>query len=150
MDIAVVVQRQVESVKAGVMFTIDPATGADDRLVIEAAFGLGESVVAGQVSPDRYVVDKATLADLAREVRRKDLTVEAVSGAARSLAGHDRLGGARHRQAPAPSRLRRGPERELPRGRLGGAAGGRRVRPGSGLGGDAARRGLAPPGRGGG
>ena len=60
MDIAVVVQRQILSTRAGVMFTIDPATGDRDRLVIEGSFGLGESVVSGQVSPDRYVVDKET------------------------------------------------------------------------------------------
>jgi pyruvate,water dikinase len=76
MDIAVVVQRQVEATRAGVMFTIDPATGAADRLVIEGAFGLGESVVSGSVSPDRYVVDKRTLGILAREVRPKALAVE--------------------------------------------------------------------------
>ena len=47
MDIAVVVQRQIESTRAGVMFTIDPATGDADRLVIEGSFGLGEAVVVG-------------------------------------------------------------------------------------------------------
>jgi pyruvate,water dikinase len=76
MDIAVVVQRQVESSRAGVMFTIDPASGARDRLVIEGAFGLGESVVSGSVSPDRYVVGKDGLAIEQREVRRKELTIE--------------------------------------------------------------------------
>jgi pyruvate,water dikinase len=76
MDIAVVVQRQVEATRAGVMFTIDPATGAEDRLVIEGSFGLGESVVSGRVSPDRYVVDKETLAVVGREVRRKALAIE--------------------------------------------------------------------------
>ena len=67
MDIAVVVQRQIESTRAGVMFTIDPATGASDRLVIEGAFGLGESVVSGSVSPDRYVVEQGRADD--REAR---------------------------------------------------------------------------------
>jgi pyruvate,water dikinase len=56
MDIAVVVQRQIDASRAGVMFTIDPASGARDRLVIEGAPGLGEAVVSGSVSPDRYVV----------------------------------------------------------------------------------------------
>ncbi|HET9740413.1 MAG TPA: phosphoenolpyruvate synthase [Solirubrobacteraceae bacterium] len=77
MDIAVVVQRQVLSTRAGVMFTIDPATGDPDHLVIEGAFGLGESVVSGSVSPDRYVVDKPLLAIVAREVRRKELSIDA-------------------------------------------------------------------------
>lgn len=76
MDIAVIVQTQIASSRSGVMFTIDPATGATDHLVIEASFGLGESVVSGQVSPDRYVIDKATLSILGREVRAKTLTIE--------------------------------------------------------------------------
>jgi len=76
MDIAVVIQRQVASTRAGVMFTVDPASGAPDRLVIEGAFGLGEAVVSGSVSPDRYVVEKHTLAVLVREVRRKELAIE--------------------------------------------------------------------------
>ena len=76
MDIAVVVQRQVESRSAGVMFTVNPATGERDELVIEGSFGLGEAVVSGSVSPDRYVVDKATLAIRRREVHHKDLLIE--------------------------------------------------------------------------
>jgi pyruvate,water dikinase len=85
MDIAVVVQRQIPAARAGVMFTIDPATGATDRIVLEGAFGLGESVVSGGVSPDRYVVDKATLAVVARDVRRKPFAVEpAPDGGTRS------------------------------------------------------------------
>ena len=77
MDIAVAVQRQVLATRAGVMFTIDPSSGAADRLVIEGSFGLGEAVVSGSVSPDRYVVEKSDLAILAREVRRKELVIEA-------------------------------------------------------------------------
>ena len=76
MDIAVVVQAQISSTRSGVMFTIDPASGAGDRLIVEGAFGLGESVVSGSVSPDRYVVAKETLTTLRREVRRKELTIE--------------------------------------------------------------------------
>ena len=76
MDIAVVVQRQVNSTRAGVMFTVNPATGQRDELVIEGSFGLGEAVVSGSVSPDRYVVDKATLAIRRREVHHKDLVIE--------------------------------------------------------------------------
>ncbi len=76
MDIAVVVQRQIESTRAGVMFTVNPATGERDELVIEGSFGLGEAVVSGSVSPDRYLVDKATLAIRRREVHHKDLVIE--------------------------------------------------------------------------
>ena len=58
--IAVVVQKMVNSEKAGVLFTMNPATNDGSVVVIEAAFGLGEVVVAGQVTPDRYEVDKRT------------------------------------------------------------------------------------------
>lgn len=57
--IAVVVQRMVDVERSGVMFSADPATGDRSVLVIEAAFGLGEVVVGGQVDPDTYLVDKA-------------------------------------------------------------------------------------------
>ncbi|HZO97972.1 MAG TPA: phosphoenolpyruvate synthase [Gaiellaceae bacterium] len=80
MDIAVVVQRQVPSTRAGVMFTVDPSTGASDRLVIEGSFGLGEAVVSGGVSPDRYVVDKETLRILLAETHPKERAVDARPG----------------------------------------------------------------------
>ncbi|BCF86495.1 phosphoenolpyruvate synthase (plasmid) [Rhodococcus qingshengii] len=57
-SLAVVVQLMVESDQSGVVFTADPRTGARDRMVIEAATGLGEVVVGGQVEPDTYVVSK--------------------------------------------------------------------------------------------
>jgi len=54
--IGVVVQRLVPAEVAGVLFTCDPVSGAADRWVIEASWGLGEAVVAGLVSPDHYIV----------------------------------------------------------------------------------------------
>lgn len=57
--IAVVVQQMVNSEKAGVMFTVDPSTGAEEML-IEGAWGLGEGVVSGTVTPDTCVYDKET------------------------------------------------------------------------------------------
>lgn len=64
--IAVVVQRMVDSEASGVMFTADPATGDRTCVVIEAAYGLGEVVVGGQVEPDTYVVSKEGAARHAR------------------------------------------------------------------------------------
>lgn len=58
-DIAVVVQEMVDAEKSGVMFTSHPSTG-DDQIIVEAAWGLGEAVVSGSVSPDNYVVDPST------------------------------------------------------------------------------------------
>jgi len=56
--LAVVVQKMVNSARSGVMFTADPSTGDRSRILVEAAFGLGEVVVGGQVEPDTYTVDK--------------------------------------------------------------------------------------------
>jgi pyruvate,water dikinase len=56
--IAVVVQEMVDADRAGVMFSVDPATGDPTCVVIEAARGLGEVVVSGAVEPDTYVVAK--------------------------------------------------------------------------------------------
>lgn len=56
-SIAVVVQKMVNSEKSGVMFTSHPVTG-EKLCVIEAAFGLGEAIVSGKVSPDTYVYDR--------------------------------------------------------------------------------------------
>ena len=57
-SIAVVVQRLVPAEAAGVMFTIDPVDGARDKVVVSANWGLGESVVSGDVTPDVAVVDR--------------------------------------------------------------------------------------------
>jgi pyruvate,water dikinase len=72
MPVAVVVQTMVGGDKAGVMFTVDPATRDRERMVIEAAWGFGEVVVLGQVTPDRYVLDKRTLALVETSVGSKD------------------------------------------------------------------------------
>lgn len=79
----VVVQQIVDADTAGVLFTRNPMTGADER-VIEASWGLGEAVVAGMVTPDRYriardgaVVERAAgHKDLAIRLRRDGGTEE--------------------------------------------------------------------------
>jgi len=57
-SVGVVVQALLNPDTAGVMFTRNPVTGADER-VIEASWGLGEAVVAGLVIPDHYRIDRA-------------------------------------------------------------------------------------------
>ena len=54
---AVVVQRMVEPVAAGVLFTADPVTSDRSRMIVEAVPGRGETLVQGSRTPDRYVVD---------------------------------------------------------------------------------------------
>ena len=83
-DIAVVVQRMVDAEKSGVLFTSHPSTG-EPRVIIEAAWGLGEAVVSGTVSPDNYVydvergaVDEVTVADKKVEMIKDPETGETV------------------------------------------------------------------------
>jgi len=80
MAIAVVVQEQIQAVSSGVMFTVDPVTGRHDRLVIEASFGLGENVVSGQVTPDRFVVSKETNEIADASISHKTTTIESLPG----------------------------------------------------------------------
>jgi pyruvate,water dikinase len=58
--LAVVVQEMVNAEAAGILFTANPINGRRDEMVINAAWGLGEAIVGGQVSPDTIVADKAT------------------------------------------------------------------------------------------
>ena len=56
--LALVLQREVRATRAGVAFSVDPVTGDAARVLVEAAFGHGERLVAGLVDPDRYWVDR--------------------------------------------------------------------------------------------
>lgn len=73
--ISVAVQKMVNSRSAGVMFTIHPVTGEEDKIVIEGAWGLGEVVVAGKVTPDEWVVDKKTLSIIERRISEKTFEI---------------------------------------------------------------------------
>jgi len=57
----VVVQTMVEAEAAGVMITVDPVTGDRSQISIEGSYGLGVAVVGGEVTPDRFLLDKVTL-----------------------------------------------------------------------------------------
>ena len=59
---AVVVQALVPADAAAVVFTRHPVTGRDDQLVITAARGLGDAMVSGTMTPDTFVIDRATRA----------------------------------------------------------------------------------------
>jgi len=69
--IAVPVQRMVQSETSGVMFTLEPVTSDTSKIAIEAVFGLGETIVSGDVTPDTYIVDKNTL-----KIVRKDIAAQ--------------------------------------------------------------------------
>ena len=86
-EMAVIVQRQIEPDAAGVAFSLDPLTGSSSRIVIEACHGLGEALVSGRVRPDRIVLRKKNLS-LIRQTTADGQTRESVLSLrlARSLA----------------------------------------------------------------
>jgi pyruvate,water dikinase len=57
-SVAVVVQKMVDSDISGVAFSVHPVTQDQNQVIIEAGFGLGEAIVSGRITPDRYVVEK--------------------------------------------------------------------------------------------
>ena len=69
--IAVVVQLQIASEVSGVAFSLNPQNNCFDEAVINANFGLGETVVAGVVTPDTYVVDKVELELIDKNIANK-------------------------------------------------------------------------------
>jgi phosphoenolpyruvate synthase/pyruvate phosphate dikinase len=70
-EMAVVVQAMVDAEAAGVMFTIDPLTGDPSQITIESTVGLGVPLVSGEVTPDRYCIDKVTLELRSRTIAQK-------------------------------------------------------------------------------
>jgi len=71
-SIAVIVQKMVNSESSGVMFTLHPVT-SEEKIVIEAIYGLGEYIVGGKVVPDHYEVDKRSMKIEKITVERKDV-----------------------------------------------------------------------------
>ena len=70
----VVVQKMVHPKSAGVAFTLDPTNGDRSQVAIDAAWGFGEAVVAGEVTPDNFRVDKVMLDITKRIVQRRSRT----------------------------------------------------------------------------
>jgi rifampicin phosphotransferase len=79
-SLAVVVQLLVPAEAAGILFTADPVTGQRDRLVISAAWGLGEAIVGGLVTPDSLQVDKTSGRLLSRQIAEKEIMTVRVDG----------------------------------------------------------------------
>ncbi|MBT2408827.1 PEP/pyruvate-binding domain-containing protein [Streptomyces sp. ISL-21] len=99
-SLAVVVQELVAADAAGVMFTVDPLGGRADRLVVNAAWGLGEAVVSGLVTPDTLLVDRTSLAVVEERIAAKEvMTVPTAEGTA---------------EQPVPADLREAPVLSAP------------------------------------
>jgi len=71
LSIAVVIQEMIDSLCAGVMFTRSPLTGDRSVLLVEGSWGLGSCLVSGEVTPDKYVINKVT-----GEVDRRDVSAK--------------------------------------------------------------------------
>lgn len=59
-SVAVIIQKMVKSESSGTAFSVHPVMNDKNFAVIEAAYGLGESIVSGLITPDTYVIDKRT------------------------------------------------------------------------------------------
>jgi phosphoenolpyruvate synthase/pyruvate phosphate dikinase len=92
---AVLVQRLVPADAAGVVFSANPVTGARDEVVVNAAWGLGESVVSGTVTPDAIVVARDGLAVREHTIADKRRMTVSIPGGTREV--------------PVPGRLARMP-----------------------------------------
>jgi pyruvate,water dikinase len=80
-SLAVVVQVLVPADAAGILFTANPLTGARSQVMINAAWGLGEAIVGGHVTPDTVVVDKASGKVVERRISKKDvMTIRTLEG----------------------------------------------------------------------
>ncbi|MDD1762727.1 MAG: phosphoenolpyruvate synthase [Methanothrix sp.] len=73
-NLSAIVQMMVDSEKSGVMFSSQPSTG-EPLVVIEGAWGLGESVVSGSVSPDNFVVDRKTKKIVSKYIATKEIMI---------------------------------------------------------------------------
>jgi rifampicin phosphotransferase len=90
-SIAVVVQELVVAEAAGILFTANPVTRTRDQVVINAAWGLGEAIVGGKVTPDTLIVDKASGRVLEQEIGNKDvMTVRTANGTREELVPDER------------------------------------------------------------
>jgi pyruvate,water dikinase len=94
-SLAVVVQELVPADAAGILFTANPLNGSREEAVLNAAWGLGEAVVGGLMTPDTLTVDKATGRVLARDTADKQVMTARVAGGTE--------------EQPVPEPLRRAP-----------------------------------------
>jgi pyruvate, water dikinase len=83
--IAVLVQQLIPADVSSVVFSANPVTGSRDEVVINASWGLGESIVGGTVTPDTYVVRKADMAVASRQIAEKRQMTVSVPGGTREV-----------------------------------------------------------------
>jgi pyruvate,water dikinase len=70
-ELGVAVSKMVNARSSGICFTVNPITGDTSKIIIDANWGLGEGVVSGSESADRFMVDKKTFAILDTDIGKK-------------------------------------------------------------------------------
>jgi pyruvate phosphate dikinase-like enzyme len=120
---AIVVQAMVPARAAGVMFTIDPVTGDPSQITIESTVGLGLPLEGGEITPDRYCVDKVTLGLRSREIATKPFADRAPEAQGSVL--RVPLRGEEATASSLTAHARRDPIEHRTRGRAARARGGR-------------------------
>ncbi len=78
--VAVIVQKMIQSVSSGVMFTINPMSRQSDEVLIEAGFGLGEYLVRGPIAPDSFQIEKKTLKIKGRDIKVQETMMKFIDG----------------------------------------------------------------------
>ncbi|PCK07435.1 MAG: hypothetical protein COA42_14270 [Alteromonadaceae bacterium] len=78
MLMSVIVQRMIPADKSGVLFSVNPLTGIDTHMLIEACFGLGEALVGGELTPDQYVFDWYGEEVVSRTINEKIISLIAI------------------------------------------------------------------------
>ena len=84
-QLAVLVQQLIASDVSAVIFSANPITGSHDEIMINASWGLGESIVGGTVTPDTFIVRKADLAITNRTIADKQRMTVSVPGGTREV-----------------------------------------------------------------
>src|SRR5215217_9342779 len=84
-SLAVVVQELIDADASGIVFTADPVTGDDSMIEINAAWGLGEAIVGGQLTPDTISVERASGRILRTVINRKTIMTGLIDGGVTSL-----------------------------------------------------------------
>jgi len=74
-EMAVVIQEMIPAEISGTAFTIHPDTEDKNTIIIESSWGIGESIVSGLVTPDRYIVNKKNFKVIKKIIGRKKITV---------------------------------------------------------------------------
>ena len=90
--LAVLIQKMVDATVSGILFTRDPNTG-ENHMIVEAGWGLGEAIVGGEVTPDHYVIDGASLKVVHKQISEQKIRLV-----------RDDAGGNRREPVPADER----------------------------------------------